>query len=304
MMFRKFICLVSSVSALLGGLVLGDGGYIAVERYSSKVFYASQSEKEMAIGKFSHLATAKIALDWAKASGTSMATMLVVPRGINQAINPLRLQPGDQLSLRDAIYSMSMANDGVSAMVLGDYIGRNLLRVRRKGGSSIAEFVNEMNQLALSLNMRRTKFVSPAGGAGKTTISDLARLACGVVKTHGYEFYVNQKSRPLTVLRVTGEKQRITVINTNKYLDKLGVSGLMVDGPSVVLSADRKPYVVKLANGGTKLTPMQLIVVCMGDNHPEVQAKVKQLITNSWVQYDAWREAGYPSSAKGKEFLK
>ena len=301
-MLMKCACVFTAMTAMLGNVANAAEGYIVVERFSTKVLFASNTEQKMEIGNFCQIATAKIGIDWAKASGTSMATMMVVPNGITHTKNPLQLLPGDQLSLRDAIYSVSMANDEVSAMVLADFIGRKLLIHRGKSGSSIAAFVKEMNEMGRSFKLKKTKFKSPAGGAGMTTVSDLARLASGVVATRSYAFYVNQKSRKLTVLRATGASEKLTVVNTNKFIGKQRVSGLMVVGANAVLSADRKPFVQKLADGGSRLTPAQLIVISTESTN--TKARVNELIKESWKLYDNWRAAGYPATKSGKEYLR
>ncbi len=299
------------LTILTGVLILGltsaanaqaAEGYIVVERHSTRVLVASNTEEKIPQGAFSQLATVKVALDWAKASNTSLATTMIVPNGIVVANNPLQLQPGDQIALRDAIYSISMANDEASSMMVADFVGRKLLQHRQQGGDSVGTFVKEMNHFGKSLKLKNTKFLSPSGGKGTTTVSDLARLASGILKTHGYSFYTDQKSRKLNIVRVSGETEKLTVINNNKLLGKTSISGMMVDGVSAVLSADRKPFVEKLPNDSSKVTPVQLIVINVASQNLDVRAQ--QLVTEGWAQYDAWREAGYPASKEAKEYLR
>ncbi len=279
-----------------------EEGYIVVELHSTRVLLASNTEAKAPIGYFSQLATVKVALDWAKASDTSLATKIVVPNGIVVVNSPLGIQPGDQITLRDAIYSISMANDEASAIMIADFVGRKLLQHRLKGGDSVETFVAEMNRLGKSLKLQDTKFKSPAGGKGTTTVSDLARLASGVLKTHGYSFYTDQKSRRLDIIRVTGEAESLTVINSNKLLGQSAISGMMVDSVNAVLSADRKPFVEKFENDGSRVTPVQLIVINISST--DLTLRSQQLISEAWAKYDRWREAGYPSSKQAKEYLR
>ncbi len=276
-------------------------GYIVAERYSKRVLLATNTEQVVSLGRFSQLATVKVALDWAKASGTSLATQVIIPNGVNAANNPLSLQPGDRITLRDLIYSISMANDEVGSVVIADYVGRNILSRRGKAGSSLTAFIAEMNTLGASLRMTKTKFLSPFGGQGTSTVTDLAKLAIGLMNTHGYEFYTKQKSRRLSLMRVSGTAQTLTVINNNKLIGTLGVSGMKTVGNNTAISADKKPYREKLATGQIKMTPVQMIIISVGSSNRDL--RVKQLISTGWQQYEAWRAAGYNVSPERKEFL-
>lgn len=55
------------------------------------------------------------------------------------------LQPGDRLTLRDALYSTLLGSDNVSALTVASFVGRDLVS-RRGGGAPIAAFVAEMNK--------------------------------------------------------------------------------------------------------------------------------------------------------------
>jgi len=112
---------------------------------------------------FCQLATVKVALDWSKASGTSLGTPIAVPAGMIASNNSLNLQVGDRLTLRDLVYSVSMANDEVGALVIADFVGRHLLSHRGVAGDPITTFVQEMQSLATNLKMTDTTFVNPYG---------------------------------------------------------------------------------------------------------------------------------------------
>ncbi len=281
--------------------------YIAVERYSKRVLLAANTEQVLPLGRFSQLATVKLALDWSKASGVGLAASVIVPHGVNVAGNPLSLQAGDKISIRDLVYSISMANDEVSCMIIADFIGRDLLAKRGKQGNSIKAFVAEMNTLGGSLKMTKTKFTSPygtsvAGGAqGVTTVSDLAKLTVGLLATNGFEFYTKQKSRRLTLARVSGASQKLTVVNNNKLIGQMGITGVKATGNHSIISANKQPYKTKLPSGQFKVTPVQMLIISM--NSANRDGRVKQLVGTSWKQYEDWRASGYAMSAQRKEFL-
>jgi len=281
--------------------------YIAVERHSKRVLLAANTEQVLPLGRFSQLATVKVALDWAKASGTSLATPLLIPHGVNVNNNPLSLQGGDTVTLRDLIYSISMSNDESSAVTVADFVGRQLQARRGSGGSSLSVFVAEMNTLGASLKMSKTKFTSPFGPAvsggvlGTTTVSDLAKLTIGLLNTHGFEFYTKQQSRRLTISRVNGTKQTLTVVNNNKLIGKQGITGVKASGNQSVIAANKQPYKEKLETGQVKITPVQMVVISLNSSNRD--ERVRQLIATGWQQYEAWRASGYVLSPERKEFL-
>lgn len=275
-----------------------------LERHSKRVLLAQNSEQVVNTGSFSQLATAKVVLDWAKLSNTPLSTMMIVPSGISNAglRNSLSLQTGDQISMRDALYSLSLNQDSTSALVLADYVGKHLLAKRGRGGNPYNAFTAEMNNLASYLKMKSTRFKSPAGGLGKTRISDLAKLASYALKKEGYDFYMKQKTRSVTVKRVSGANQALRLTNTNNLLGSMSISGLMVEGSNAVMAANKGNVVKRLADGRAEVTPRQLVVVNFGSVNRD--ARAQQLITSGWQAYETWRAQGFPRSADGKEFLK
>lgn len=296
--FSLILCLAISP------ITVAEESYIVVERHSKRVLLAANSEQKVTIGSFSQLATAKVVLDWAELSGTPLSSMMVVPGGISNSglKNSLNLQMGDRISIRDALYSVSLIQDNSSALVLADYVGRHLLAKRGTRGNPYDAFTNEMNNLAAVLNMSSTRFKSPAGGLGNTKISDLAKLAAYALKTKGYDFYMKQNRRTVTVKRFSGVSQSLRLTSTNGLIGTMSISGLMIEGPNAVISADKNNVVRKLADGRAEITPRQLIVVNFGSTNRDV--RTKQLITLGWQYYEAWRVQGFPRSETGKEYLR
>ncbi|MFC4995030.1 D-alanyl-D-alanine carboxypeptidase family protein [Rubritalea tangerina] len=289
--------------------------YIVLERHSRKVLLASGSEYRRPIAGLAHMATAKVALDWAKAAGVSSATMIAVPNhsyysGVD---NPLSLQAGDQLSIRDALYATILGQDSVAATSLAHHVGGQLLQRRQLSGDPIAVFVNEMNNLGRSLGMNSTRFTLPSGAdtqkrSNYSTASDIARLSVALSTDTAYGFYAKQKQRSLRVVKRDGRTAQLTVINSNKLLSsKLKISGLKAGYSPMAAQcasvlANRHAYVEKLADGGERVTPVQLIVVVLGS--ADSAAFVEHVIPQGWSHYEAWRNGGYMATPDRREFLK
>ena len=136
---------------------------MVLEAYSGKVLIAKNSTAKRPVASLTKIATAVVALDWAEVAGTDIAKVMVTAPPTTSLVggpNPLNLQPGDQMSLRDALYAALLSSDNLAALTVADHVGRELLRAHGKSsGDPVAEFVGEMNLL-------EGRVVSRANGNG------------------------------------------------------------------------------------------------------------------------------------------
>jgi D-alanyl-D-alanine carboxypeptidase (penicillin-binding protein 5/6) len=168
-----------------------------------------------------------------------------------------------------------------------------------------------MNQLAKALGMRRTRFASPHGlGLQRkktySTAADMARMSVHAMRDVGFAFYVKQKSRTITVIDPEGSKRSFTVRNTNPLIGELGVNGIKTGltteaGQCIAVNSHRSPIVKKIDDTKSTIRKRDLLVVILGSD--DRIGRAKQLIAEAWPLYDQWAEAGYPVSAKGREFI-
>lgn len=319
-MRRKFMKILILFFALIGGMLLQaqqtvpSESYVVLERHSGRVLLASESEVKRPVASLTKIATAKVVLDWATASGTNLASGMLVPNNVAAlgGSNPLGLQPGDQITIRDALYSAMLGSDNTAAYTLATFVGSSLNARRGVAADPVQAFVVEMNRLAQATGMKNTRFASPHGldvdvRAAYSTASDMARLSIKVMKDDAFGFYVKQKSREISVTRASGEVMVVNVINTNKLLGgALKVRGIKTGtssfaGQCIALCADRENFVQKNPDGSATITPVEMIVVILGS--PDRVARGKQLITQGWQMYDGWRAQGYVASPERKEFV-
>jgi len=215
----------------------GSESYIAVEAHSGKIILELDADRKKPVAGLAKIATAMVVLDWASLSQTSMAEMAVVPpeAGLLGGSNPMGLIPGDQISLREAMYSMMLGGDNVAAYTLASYAGRSI-QSRNGGASAVEAFVGEMNNLARALRMDRTRFVDPHGidrnkergfitTSGFSTARDMARLCIYAMRNTGFKFYVKQRSRIISSSR-GGQKRSFKVVNTHKLVGKGEINGI------------------------------------------------------------------------------
>jgi D-alanyl-D-alanine carboxypeptidase (penicillin-binding protein 5/6) len=301
--------------ALLLTGVAGQQGeaYMVVEAHSGKVLMASNSVVKRPIASLTKIATGVIAVDWADATGTDLnQTLATVPEAA-LAIggpNPMGLQAGDRLTLRDALYSALLGSDNLAAMTVADHVGREILRVRGRSGDPIAAFVAEMNELGKAIRLGKTRFANPHGlelprQTGTSTAADVAKLSIYAMRKPGFTFIVRQKDRQVTVHGAGGQRG-FRVKNTNELIGEPMVLGVKTGttaaaGPCLSVSVDREPLVRTKPDGQKGVTPRRLVVVLL--NSPDRFNRARGLIRQGWDAYDRWVAAGAPVGNRGREIL-
>lgn len=287
---------VSSTGGVSGGPDSGGEAYIAVEAHSGKILSNYNTTASRPVGTLIQVATAVVIFDWSTATGKSLAEMAVVPPEVAMlgGANPMGLQPGDQIALRDGLYSMLMGSDSASAQTLANHVGNEILQRRGNyNGQPVSTFVAEMNELAGALGMSRTRFESPHGldsRGGTSTAEDIARLGIYAMRHPGMAFYTKQKTRKIGFLR-SGQPLAFNVSNTNTLVGRDGIDGLKAgqtqrSGPCIVISAERSSLVEQLGGGQSRVTPRRMIIVAL--QSPNREGRAYGLLSAGWPVYDQW----------------
>ncbi|HZC34058.1 MAG TPA: serine hydrolase [Chthoniobacterales bacterium] len=280
--------------------------YILIDHTSGHVLEGYKTDEKRQIASLTKIATAKVVLDWAAKTGSDLAQFVVIPvQALNSGgINPMGLQPGDEVSYRDLVYAALLQSDNTAASALAYTVGQSL---RAHGGSAMLElgpeeaFVSQMNALARQLRMERTLFVNPHGLEPQrglqpySTAADLAKLTVYAVNDPGFRFYVSQRERKVEIHRA-GQVLGYLLRNTNELLGTNGVDGVKTGsttkaGQCIVLSSQRDPE-IKQEGGTTMVTPRRIDVVVLG-SADRVSAG-SQLLARGWALYDQWAAAGRP----------
>jgi serine-type D-Ala-D-Ala carboxypeptidase (penicillin-binding protein 5/6) len=286
---------------------------MVVEAYSGKILVAANASASRPVASLTKIATAIVTVDWATATNTDLGTATItVPQTVTLVggPNPMNLQPGDQLSLRDALYSALLGSDNLAALSIADHVGREILTRRGKEGDPVAAFVGEMNQLAKALGMKQSRFANPhglerPGAKAYSTAADIARLSITAMRRNAITFIVRQKERQVSVTGATG-KRGYRIKNTNELVGEPGVLGLKTGttnaaGPCVSVCMDRDPLIRPKTDGTKGATPRRLIVVVL--NNPDRFNRARGLIREGWSIYDPWLESGAPVQHREREIL-
>jgi D-alanyl-D-alanine carboxypeptidase (penicillin-binding protein 5/6) len=311
-MFPRIVIL-SAFLAFLFSVAAAQESVMVVEAYSGKVLVASNAAEKRPVASLTKIATATVAIDWATATGTDLAKVsLSIPQtaALVGGANPLSLQPGETMLLRDALRAALLGSDNIAALAISDHVGRELLARRGKSGDPVAEFVGEMNRLAQSLGMTRTRFANPhglerPGAKAYSTAADMARLSIYAMRRSAFSFIVRQPELPTVVRGVSGSRT-ITVRNTNELVGETGILGIKTgtttaSGPCLSVCMDREPLVRTKPDGQKGVTPRRLVVILL--NSPDRFGRARGLIQQGWSIYDPWLEAGAPVQDRKREFL-
>jgi len=287
---------------------------MVLEAWSGKVLIASNATTKRPIASLTKIATGSIVVDWANATQTDLGTaMLTVPESISQigGPNPMKLQPGDRISLRDALYSALLGSDNLAAQALADHVGRDFLSRRGGSGDPVGAFVAEMNKLAKALGMNSTRYVNPhglelPGAQGYSTAADVARISVYAMRRNAFSFIVRQKDRKVTVIGAVGTRS-YTVMTTNELIGQEGILGVKTGttnaaGPCVSVCMERDPLVRKKPDGSKGVTPRRIIAVVL--NNPDRFGRARSLLSQGWGIYDPWLASGAPVEDPKREFIK
>ena len=309
----------SLIPALVGAIVAflpavhAQESIMVVEAYSGKVLVASNASARRPIASLTMIATGVVAVDWATATGADIGSLqITVPQTVTLVggPNPMNLQPGDRLTLRDALYSALLGSDNLAALTIADHVGRELLARRGKTGEPVVEFVAEMNRLALGLGMTQTRFANPhgierSGAKAYSTAADVARLSIYAMRRNALSFIVRQPERQIAVAGPAG-KRSYHLRNSNELIGEAGILGVKTGtaaaaGPCVAVCMERDPLVRQKPDGSKGATPRRLMVVVL--NNPERFSRARDLIRQGWAVYDPWLAEGAPVQDRRREML-
>lgn len=302
---RKHILLSVLLLCGLASATRAAESYIIVDDYTGNILAASNQNAKRQIASLTKIATAIVVLDWADATGSSLATEATVPAGVASlgGINPCGLQPGDRVTLRDLLYAAMMQSDNHAAYTLAYHVGAQLPNAQNLGPAD--NFTAHMNALARKLLMKRTVFLNPHGmdnmeSPPHSTAADVARLTRYAYTHAGFNFYVSQPSREIAITGPDGVARGFILRNTNELLGQDGIEGVKTGrtaraGDCLVLAADREPQAAN-TNGQQVAIPRRIIVVLLGS--PDRFLEGLEMVRRGWSLHDAWSAKGRPVSKR------
>lgn len=307
---HHFYTVVFAFVALLatGSFASAAPAYVIVDGKSGHVLQESKSRDKRQVASLTKVAMAMVVLDWAEKRGGDLGqTATIPPEAMVGTENLIGFQPGDSTSLRDLLYAALVQSDNIAAYTLAQHVGTAIQgTVPASGGGPVATFVGQMNALAATLKMERTRFVNPHGidtgvkPVPFSTAADMARLTRYAMSKAGFRFYVSQKERQISFTRA-GTQQGYLLRNTNELLGTGGVEGVKTGrtaraGDCLILSAQRQAEVIKHSETNATVIPRHLVIVLLGSSNRFAEGG--QLLNIGWQLYDQWAAAGRPVDQK------
>lgn len=277
--------------------------YVIIDAQTGWVLEQVEARDKRQVGSLTKVASAMVVLDWAEKRAGDLNQLATIPPEAfaGTGDNLIGFQPGDRITLRDLLYAALVQSDNVAAFTLANQVGLALQPVVPSAGNGtpVAIFVAQMNFLAKSLRMERTRFVNPHGiDTGErsmpySTAADLARLSRYAMNKPAFRFYVSQKERQISFQRGS-QKKSYLLRNTNELLGTNGVDGVKTGktaraGDCLILSAHREPELRKDGEH-TAVTQRNLIIVMLGSANRFAEGG--QLLAKGWELYDQWAAGG------------
>lgn len=299
---RFFIALFSLALCLPAARGLHAArAYAIVDSQTGFVLDQQEPREKRQVGSLTKVASAMVVLDWAEKQSGDLNQLAVIPPEAfaGTGDNLVGFQPGDRITLRDLLYASLVQSDNIAAYTLASHVGTALQSIVPSAkGTPVEVFVGQMNSLAKTLGMERTRFLNPTGiDAGRSlpysTAYDMARLTRYAANKAAFRFYVSQKERQISFSR-GGKNIGSTLRNTNELLGRNGVDGVKTGrtaraGDCLILSAHRESQIIR-EGPKTAVIPRHLIIVILGST--DRFGEGAQLIARGWQLYDQWAAGG------------
>jgi serine-type D-Ala-D-Ala carboxypeptidase (penicillin-binding protein 5/6) len=298
------------VSAAVLHSAVAAEAYVIVDSQTGYILEQQAPRKKLQVGSLTKIATATVVLDWIEQKSRNLDQTVAIPQEafVGALENPIGLQPGDSITLRDLLYAALVQSDNIAAYTLAYHVGSQLGSPSSSEGSKLTPvdtFVAQMNALSRQLKMERTRFVNPHGQDYKvkplpfSTAEDMARLTRYAMNKASFRFYVSQKERQISFDRA-GHRLNYVVRNTNELLGTMGIDGVKTGrtgraGDCLILSSNRQPEVVTQGKMVT-VYPRRLIVVLLGSTNRFGEGS--GLVQRGWQLYDHWAAGGRVADSK------
>lgn len=267
--------------------------YVAMETNSGRILYAANPNEKRPVGMLANIASSLVVLDWINARNINLDTQLTVPASACQwpATNLLHLQPGDRISLRDALHSAIMWDDSACASTMAYACGATLSQTDPDGA-----FIAQMNQLARTIGMNATRFKGSNGSViSYASARDMALMGTYAIEKPAFRAISSKRSHTAAVTGASGIRN-VVITNSNSLLANGNVDGVRAArsvsaGACVIATAKRASVKRTNPHTGQPATYAQrLLVVVLGMPSGQQRYKVAaDLLRDGWGAWEEWQ---------------
>src|SRR4051795_5820671 len=170
MISRRFLIAFVSLAVLFvtgQRAAQGRTAYVIIDAQTGFVLEQVDARDKRQVGSLTKVATAMVGIDWSEKGGGDLNQVATIPPEafVGTGENLVGFQPGDRITLRDLLYAALVQSDNVAAYTLANEVGAALQSIVPEAGKGgpVGTFVGQMNFLAKSLQMERTRFSNPHG---------------------------------------------------------------------------------------------------------------------------------------------
>ncbi|MDO5850247.1 MAG: D-alanyl-D-alanine carboxypeptidase family protein, partial [Methanobacteriaceae archaeon] len=226
---------------------------------SSKVLFEHNIDKKRFPASLAKLMTAIIVFDKLKGNYDDLVTFSYtsVTKDIDRTSATIGASAGDQLSVKDCLYSLLLPSANDAANALAEHVAGN-----------ISDFALLMNEKAKNIGLKNTHFVNPSGlhdDNQYTTAYDMAKIMQYALR---YSIFlqisssVSYRHAPIRKYK-NPDNSNNTILNTNSIM--VHGSGYYYNGITAGKTGHTSLAGYNLA-ASAKRDGMHLICVCLGAN--------------------------------------
>ncbi len=199
-----FLCItLQTVAAFAAVPQITADAAIVVDRATGAVLYEKNADKREYPASMTKMMTCLLAIE----SGRMDSIVQVSPEAAD--VECTRMEPGDQVMMRDLTKQMMLISDNGAATAVGESLGQG----------DIDYFAERMNRRAQSLGMMSTHFVNANGMPDSdhyTTARDMSKLAVAAFENDAFRQIVGTKEANVYYVRPTGRVEHC--VNTDELL--------------------------------------------------------------------------------------
>ena len=199
-----FLCItLQTVAAFAAVPQITADAAIVVDRATGAVLYEKNADKREYPASMTKMMTCLLAIE----SGRMDSIVQVSPEAAD--VECTRMEPGDQVMMRDLTKQMMLISDNGAATAVGESIGQG----------DIDYFAELMNRRAESLGMASTHFVNANGMPDSdhyTTARDMSKLAEAAFGNDTFRSIVGTKEANIYYVKPSGRVEHC--VNTDELL--------------------------------------------------------------------------------------
>ena len=181
---------------------------VLMDMDSLNVIYSKDMHNVRSIASISKIMTAIVAIE-----NSNLSDVVTIGEEINKAYGSgIYIKNGEEITLEALIYGLMLRSGNDAALAIANYVG-----------GDVDSFVKLMNEKAVEIGMKNTKFNNPHGldenGGNLSTAYDMAILTSYAMKNEQYQKIVSTKKYTLkTNMNYYSWTNKNKLLHSNKYI--------------------------------------------------------------------------------------